>query len=189
MRFLNYSFINVVVLPDAILYGNVLGFLYSYMLLIQHASDLALAHELGLISKEVEWKPWREFRIALLGNISSSRIPRTLINKRFEYGELQLTRLNYIYRLSFRGLTYFTTYREYTTYFRKYTAAGITLFAFVTVALTAMQVVVGMDGVSQALIETSYRFSIVVLFIVAIFSAVVSLIFAILFLVNAILTI
>jgi hypothetical protein len=51
------------------------------------------------------------------------------------------------------------------------TAAGITLFAFVAVALTAMQVVVGMNGVSQALIETSYGFSIVVIFVVAIFSA------------------
>jgi hypothetical protein len=50
-------------------------------------------------------------------------------------------------------------------------------------------VVVGMNGVSQALIETSYRFSIIILFVVAIFGAAVSLIFAILFLVNAILAI
>jgi hypothetical protein len=189
ISFLNHNFINTVVLPDANLYGNVLGFLYSYMMLIQYASDLSLAHELGLISEKVEWKPWRNFRAAFLGNLSSSRIPRTLMNKRFEYGELRLARLNYIYRLSFRGLKYFTTHREYTTYFREYTAAGITLFAFVAVALTAMQVVVGMNGVSQALIETSYRFSIVVLFVVAIFSAAVSLMFAILFLVNAVLAI
>jgi hypothetical protein len=189
MNFLNYNFINTVVLPDAILYGNVLGLLYSYMMLIQHASDLSLAHELGLMSKKVEWIPWRQFRTAFLGNISSSRVPRTLMNQRFEYGELRLARLNYIYRLSFRGLKYFTTHREYTTYLREYTAAGITLFAFVTVALTAMQVVVGMNGVSQALIQTSFRFSIVVLFVVAIFSLAVSLIFAILFLINAILAI
>jgi hypothetical protein len=189
ISFLNYNFINAVVLPDAILYGNVFGFLYSYMMLIQHASDLCLAHELGLISKKVEWIPWSQFRTAFLDHISSSPVPRMLMNKRFEYGELRLARLNYIYRLSFRGLKYFTTHREYTTYFREYTAAGITLFAFVTVALTAMQVVVGMNGVSQALIETSYRFSIVILFVIATFSAVVLLIFAILFLVNAILAI
>jgi hypothetical protein len=133
ISFLNHNFIDAVVLPDANLYANVLGFLYSYMMLIQHASDLSLAHELGLISKKVEWKPWREFRTAFLHNISPGRV-----NKRFEYGELRLARLNYIYRLSFRGLKYFTTHREYTTYFREYTAAGITLFAFVTVALTAM---------------------------------------------------
>jgi hypothetical protein len=182
---LNYNFIDAVVLPDAKLYRNILGFLYSYIMLIKHASDLALAHKLGLISKKVEWNPWREFRTAFLGNISSGRVPRTLINERFEYGELRLARLNYIYRLSFRGLKYFTTHCEYTTYFREYTAASIILFAFVTVALTAMQVVVGMNGVSQALIETSYRFSIVILFVVAIFSSGVLLIFAILFLVNA----
>lgn len=187
--FLNYNFFNAVVIPDAKLYGNVLGFLYSYIMLIQHASDLFLAHELGLISEKVEWKPWREFRTAFLGNISSGRLDRTLMNKRFEYGELRLARLNYIYRLSFRGLKYFTTHREYGTYFREHFAAGITLFAFVTVALTAMQVVVGINGISQALIETSYRFSIVILFVVAIFSAVVLLIFAVLFLVNAILAI
>jgi len=185
ISFLSHKFIEIVVLPDANLYGNVLGFLYSYMMLIQHASDLSLAHELGLISKKVKWKPWRNFRAVFLNNISSSRIPITLMNKRFEYGELRLARLNYIYRFSFHGVKYFTTHREYTTYFRGYTAAGITLFAFVTVALTAMQVVVGMSGVSQALIETSYRFSIVVLFVVAIFSAVVSLIFIILAIKNA----
>ncbi len=189
LSFLNYNFVNAVVLPDAILYGNVLGFLYSYMMLIQHASDLCLAHDLGLVSKKVEWIPWRQFRTAFLDNISSGRVPRTLMNKRFEYGELRLARLNYIYRLSFRGLKYFTTHREYTTYLREYTAAGITLFAFITVALTAIQVVVGMNGVSKALIETSYRFSIVILFVVAIFSVVVLLIFAILFLVNATLAI
>ena len=180
ISFLNHNFIQVVVLPNASLYGNVLGFLYSYTMLIRHASDLSLAHELGLISKKVEWNSWRQFRTAFLVNISSGRIPMTLMNKRFEYGELRLARLNYIYRLSFRGAKYFTMHREYTTYFRDYTAAGITLFAFVTVALTAMQVVVGMNGVSQALIETSYRFSIVVLFVVAIFSIVVLSIFIIL---------
>jgi hypothetical protein len=189
MSFLNYNFTKTVILPNAILYGNVLGFLYSYIMLVQYSSDLSIAHELGLINTRVKWKPWREFRTAFLGNISSGRIPRALLNKRFEYGELRLARLNYIYRLSFRGLKYFTTHREYRTYLREYTVAGITLFAFVTVALTAMQVVVGMNGVSQALIETSYRFSIVVLFVVAIFSAVVLLIFATLFLVNVILAI
>ena len=189
ISFLNYSFINGVILPDTILYGNVFGFLYSYMMLIQHASDLCLAHKLGLISKKVEWIPWRQFRTAFLRNISSSQVKRTLMNKRFEYGELRLTRLNYLYRLSFRGLKYFTIHREYTTYFRNYAAVGIMLFAFVTVALTALQVVVGINGVSQALVETSYRFSIVALFVVAIFSAVVLLIFVSLFLVNAVLAI
>jgi hypothetical protein len=189
LSFLNYNFIDTIVLPDEILYGNVIGFLYSYMMLIQHASDLSLAHELNLISKKVQWSPWRKFRTTFLYNISSNRISRTPINKRFKYGELRLARLNYIYRFSFRGLKYFTTHREYTTYLQEYTAAGVTLFAFVTVALTAMQVVVGMDGVSQALIETSYRFSVAVLFVVAIFSVVVSLIFVAMFLFNAILAI
>jgi len=189
ISFLNHSFVNAVILPDANLYGNVLGFLYSYMMLIQHASDLALAHELGLISKKVEWKPWRKFRTAFLGKTSSSQVLRILMNKRFEHGELRLARLNYIYRLSFRGLKYFTTHREYTTYFQEYTAAGITLFAFVTVALTAMQVVVGINEVSHTLSETSYWFSIVVLFVVAIFGIAILSIFAILFVVNAILVV
>lgn len=186
---LDHNFIDAIVLPDADLYSNIFGFLYSYTMLIQHTSDLSLAHELGLIHKKIEWKSWKEFRTTFHNNILSNRVPRTLMNKRFEYGELRLTRLNYIYRLSFRGLKYFTTHREYTTYLQEYTAAGITLFAFVTVALTAMQVVVGLNEVSQALIETSYWFSIVVLFVVAIFSVAVSLIFIILFLVNATLAI
>lgn len=155
------------------------------MKLIQHASDLSLAHELGLVSKKVEWKPWRDFRTAFIASISPGPIPRTPMNKRYEYGELRLGRLDYIYRCSFRDTTYFTTHREYSTYFREYIAAGITLFAFVAVALTAMQVVVGMEGVPHALIATLYRFSIVILFVVAVFSAAVSLMFAIMFAINA----
>ncbi|KAM3088915.1 hypothetical protein ACMFMG_000538 [Clarireedia jacksonii] len=80
ISFLNYNFIDTIVLPDAGLYSNVLGFLYSYMMLIRYASDLSLAHELGLISKKVEWKAWRQFRTAFLGNFSSCHM-----NKRFRY--------------------------------------------------------------------------------------------------------
>ncbi|PQE03306.1 UDP-N-acetylglucosamine transferase subunit ALG13 protein [Rutstroemia sp. NJR-2017a BBW] len=189
LSFLNYNFVHTVVVPDPILYGYTIGFLYSYIMLIQHVSDLCLAHELNLISKQVDWKSWRDFRTTFLANMSSGRLLKTSMNKRFEYSELRLARLNHIYRFSFRGLKYFTTHREYTTYLQEYTAAGITLFAFVTVALTAMQVVVGVSGVSQALLETSYRFSVAVLFVVAIFSVVVSLIFAGMFLLNATLAI
>ncbi|KAM3069268.1 hypothetical protein ACMFMG_010776 [Clarireedia jacksonii] len=176
ISFLNYSFISTVVLPDETLYGNVVGFLYSYMALIQHASDLSIAHELNLVSKKVEWNLWRNFRTAFLGYFSPNLVPGIRMNRRFDYGELRLARLNHIYRLTFRGLKYFTTHREYTSYLQEYTAAGLILFAFVTVALTAMQVVVGVDRVSQALIETSYWFSVAVLFVVAIFGLVVSVI-------------
>ncbi|PQE18825.1 ankyrin domain protein [Rutstroemia sp. NJR-2017a WRK4] len=189
LSFLNYNFVHTIVVPDPILYGYIIGFLYSYIMLIRHTSDLCLAHELNLISKQVDWKSWRDFRTAFLDNISSKRLSRTSMNKRFEYSELRLARLNHIYRFSFRGLKYFTTHREYSTYLQEYTAAGITLFAFVTVALTAMQVVVGVSGVSQALLETSYRFSVAVLFVIATFSVVVSLIFVGMFLFNAILAI
>lgn len=181
---LDHAFFKQVFCADAYLYGLVFGFLYSYLCLIQNKSDLDLAKSLSLVSTKVKWPRWHSLRRAVLQNIESNQTPMGLMNKRFQYGELRLARLNYIWRYTFRNTTYFTTHREYVTYFQEFFAAGITLFAFITVALTAMQVVVGMQGISDALLATSYRFSIAILVLVAAFSGLLGLLFAVLVVVN-----
>ncbi|RDW91680.1 hypothetical protein BP5796_02845 [Coleophoma crateriformis] len=181
---LNEHFFTTVVLPSPSLYSTVVGFLYSYTKLIAHESDLTLAHELHLVNKAVTWKAWVDFRTAIVRSLGSGAVKPVQIHRRYDYGELRLARLNYIYRLTFRGVTYFTTHREYATYFTEYLTTGITVFAFVTVALTAMQVIVGIEGISQALVETMYRFSIAVLIVVAGFSAAVGVLFGVLFVFN-----
>ncbi|KAL3417129.1 hypothetical protein PVAG01_11129 [Phlyctema vagabunda] len=186
---LNHDFFQLVVCPDPMLYCSVLGFLYSYVQLMPYPSDLALAHDLGLVSRSVTWDAWTRFRAAFIASISPGGIPRSFMNQRYEYGELRLRRLDYIFRCSGRGVSYFTTHREYSTYFREYISAGITLFAFVTVALTAMQVLVGTEGGSQALRTTSYWFSVAILLVIATFGVVISMLFTIMFTINAVIAV
>jgi hypothetical protein len=82
------------------------------------------------------------------------------LNDRYEYGELRLARLNQIYRMKGLGLAYFNVHRDYSSYFGKNYATLIALFALVSVALSAIQVITNIDGVSTGMTIGSYRFTI-----------------------------
>ena len=138
--------------------GLVVGFLRSYCRLIRFPIDLAIAKELHLISDEVEWDAWVSFREGILAKTNESDV-----NKRYEYGELRLNRLDIIYRLTFRGLTYFTVHRTYKTYFAQYFSLFATVFASLAIILTAMQVLVAVQDIPETVITTSYRFCVAVL--------------------------
>ncbi|KAL6156726.1 hypothetical protein ACJQWK_06338 [Exserohilum turcicum] len=99
--------------PHQHLYETALGFLLSYVALIEREVDYNLAINNGLFPKEITWSGW----LALANEISSS-LPQApqldeavlsrmeasrgckRVNKRFNYGELRLGRLNWIYRLT-----------------------------------------------------------------------------------------
>lgn len=138
--------------------GVVAGFLRSYCSLIQYPVDLVIAKESNLISKDVSWEQWATFRDTALTKTGDLHI-----NKRYEYGELRLNRLDIIYRFTGRGLTYFTVHRTYKTYFVQYFSTFATVFAFVAIVLTAMQVLVTLEGIPKRVATTSYRFSVAVL--------------------------
>ena len=138
--------------------GVVAGFLRSYCSLIQYPVDLVIAKESNLITKDVTWEQWAIFRDTVLTKTGDLDI-----NKRYEYGELRLNRLDIIYRITGRGLTYFTVHRTYKTYFAQYFSIFATIFAFVAIVLTAMQVLVTIQGIPRRVATTSYRFSVAVL--------------------------
>lgn len=138
--------------------GEVVGFLRSYCSLIRYPVDLVVAKKYNLISDGVTWEQWATFRDTTL-----SRTEGLHINKRYEYGELRLNRLDIIYRLTGRGLTYFTVHRTYKTYFTQYFSLFVTIFAFVALVLTAMQVLVTIEGIPETVVITSYRFGVAVL--------------------------
>lgn len=163
--------------------GLVVGFLRSYCKLIQYPVDLAIAKKTNLISKDITWDQWLTFRETILTQTKNSHF-----NKRYRYGELRLNRLDIIYRLTGRGLTYFTVHREYKTYFAQYFSLFATVFAFVAVTLAAMQVLVGIRDIPETLAETSYRFSVAVLVGVCLFFGYVFLVFLFMFLYNLALT-
>ena len=138
--------------------GSLTGFLRSYCSLICYPIDLAIAKNSYLISKDVTWEQWDRFR-----DTTILRTENRHINRRYEYGELRLNRLDIIYRLTGRGLTYFTIHRNYKTYFTQYFALFVTVFAFVAVILAAMQVLVSIKDIPEAVVVTSYRFAVAVL--------------------------
>ena len=162
--------------------GLIAGFLRSYCSLIQHPVDLEIAKESFLVSKDVTWEQWATFRDTVL--IKTGDLD---INQRYEYGELRLNRLDLIYRFTGRGLTYFTVHRTYKTYFVKYFSIFATVFAFVAIVLTAMQVLVTIEGIPKRVATTSYRFSVAVLVGVCLCFGSVFLIFVSMFVYNLIL--
>lgn len=155
---LDWTYFSEVVCWDARIYQAATGFLLSYARLIEYPSDLEVAQSSGLINKSVTWHSWQSFRTDVLHNVAVRNV-----HDRYEYGELRLDRLNQIYRVKGLGLTYFNVYRDYSSYFGENYTTLIALFALVSVALSAMQVMVSVDGIPEGAITTSYRFAIATL--------------------------
>lgn len=159
---LDWTYFSEIVCGDSRIYQAATGFLLSYARLIEDPSDLDVAQSSGLINKSITWHSWQSFRADVLHNVATRNV-----HDRFEYGELRLDRLNQIYRMKGLGLTYFNVYRDYSSYFGENYTTLIALFALVSVALSAMQVMVSVDGIPEGAITTSYRFAIATLIALA----------------------
>lgn len=154
----NWQYFSDVVCHDEVVYHAATGFLLSYAYLIEHPSDLDLAKASGLINENFDWRSWQSFRSDLLNHLTDRNI-----HDRFEYGELRLVRLNQIYRMKCLGLAYFTIHRDYSSYFGDNYMTLVALFALVSVALSAMQVMTAYDRLPVVVAVTVYRFSIATL--------------------------
>jgi hypothetical protein len=115
------------------------GFLRSYAFLVQHRLDFILAKELHLVPDDVDWIKWSIF-------ISNFRdLKDEQVAKRYHYGQLRLSRLNWTVRLfgaghsrttSFYGLPYWTT----TEYMTELTFGLLFFFGGVSLVLSSMRV-------------------------------------------------
>jgi hypothetical protein len=155
---LNWDYFSGVVCGDNVTHQAATGFLLSYARLVEYPSDLDLAQALGLINRSISWSSWRNFRADVLHHLAGRDI-----HDRYEYGELRLSRLNQIYRMQGLGLNYFNVHREYSSYFGDNYMALIAVFALVSVALAAMQVMTSVDSAPAEVAITSYQFSIATL--------------------------
>lgn len=151
------------------LYRVALGFMLSYVALIEREADYNLAIQHGLLPREVTWVAWLALVNELVGtsaqaksfasdatSASSVGLLRgdACVNRRFHYGELRLGRLNWIYRITrgeFRG--YLSGCTNYGTFMRENTNSLLTVFAYTTIVLSAMQV-----GLSTELLGHDYAF-------------------------------
>ncbi|KAM7209589.1 hypothetical protein V8F06_014862 [Rhypophila decipiens] len=116
------------------------GFLRSYALLVPHRLDFMLAKDAHLIPDDVEdWLQWSKF-------ISHFRnLPDESVAKRYHYGQLRLSRLNWAVRIfrpqHARSMWFYEIPHWSTTSFvSRATMPLLFVFAGISLALSSMQV-------------------------------------------------
>ena len=121
-----------------------LGFLRTYLLLIQYQSDfdMALAHR--LIPANATFESFCLF---------SSRfetIHDSEVAPRYHYGELRLARLNIWCKIFLRQWHYHTVHLQYGQYFARFYGPLLFTFGFFSVILSALQVGMAVENQYQS---------------------------------------
>lgn len=127
------------------------GFLITYLWLICHESDFHIAQQHHLLPDFVEWEAWSYFAASVYDHLfeKGTDFSMELVDARYDYGELRLSRLNKIYRLGLGFLRcdlktlvhgYKSNYTTYQSFIQRKTAWLVTLVVYIGVVLTAMQV-------------------------------------------------
>jgi hypothetical protein len=121
---------------------TVLGYLRTYSYLITHESDFYIAQEQHLIPKDVTWTQLSNFMMRF-GNIIDDDVAR-----RFHYGELRLTRLNFYSRLILHKRHFQRVHSQYGSYFATFYGPLLFTFATLSLLLNAMQVEMAVEQVN-----------------------------------------
>jgi hypothetical protein len=157
-----------------------LGFLFSYVALIRHESDLSIAKGKVLVPAEADWAYWT----TLVKELDPEHIYPD-IDERFIYGELRLSRLNKIFNLTqgpiLRGYMY--PWQHYSSFFREYFELLAALTVYVAIILTAMQVGLATDKLSKSktFMNASYGFTVLSILGPLIIMSLIFLVFLCLF--------
>jgi len=119
------------------------GFVRSYILLVSYEIDFILAKELHLLPSELDWKGWLDIVQDLLARFL---LDEQRISPRYYYGELRLSRINWIYKLDFRFRFqhfcrgYHYNSQTYRSFLNRNFGWLLVVFVYFTILLTAMQV-------------------------------------------------
>ncbi|KAF2867145.1 hypothetical protein BDV95DRAFT_582648 [Massariosphaeria phaeospora] len=116
-----------------------LGFMRSYALLVRHHVDFILARESHRFPADLDWVEWSEF-IANFRTLEDEDVA-----KRFHYGQLRLSRLNWavrLYRPSHATTWWFYDIPHWSTAMYVEWVVGPLLFGFASLSLvlSSMQV-------------------------------------------------
>ena len=120
-----------------------LGFLRSYILLISYKSDFILARDSNLLPSDLDWKGWLDI---LQDWIPSFFDGEQVVAPRYQYGELRLTRINWIYRLDSRFRFqhfcrgYYSSSQTFQSFLNRNFGWLLVVFVYFTILLTALQV-------------------------------------------------
>lgn len=177
---------------DVGLHQSACGFLLSYVWLITTPLDLKIAHDFILLPSFITWHWWKDFVRDFLapGNVDINTLAQ--VNKRYQFGDLRLGRINSIYRIRFfhthfvRGYLY--SYNRYVLFFQRNFNWILVVFVFFSLVLSAMQVGVGLKELQddKAFLKASYVFVVMSIVSVVAVLSIVAIIFVIIYLHNMI---
>ncbi|KAH5631804.1 hypothetical protein HBI51_192350 [Parastagonospora nodorum] len=175
---------------DKVLHQSACGFLLSYVWLLVTPLDLKLAHDFSLVPSFITWHWWKDFVKDFLapGHVDINTLAQ--VNKRYQFGDLRLGRINSTYRIRFfyshfvRGYLY--GYNRYVVFFQRNFSWILIVFVFFSLVLSAMQVGTGLDELkdNHAFLRASYIFVVFSMVSVIAVLALVGMIFIIIFLFN-----
>jgi hypothetical protein len=115
-----------------------MGFMRSYASLVEDPVDLAIAKEFHLIPADIDWIQWSTF-------INHFRAVRDdSVAKRYHYGQLRLSRLNWAIRIfgpqqARNRVFYENAYWSTSDFMKRATFPLIFLFASLSLALSSIQ--------------------------------------------------
>jgi hypothetical protein len=117
------------------------GFLRTYRYLIRHESDFRIAQQdsLRLIPQDVDWASFSRFTSDL------NHIEDSAVSKRYCFGELRLTRLNFYAPFLLRKYHYEQVHGQYGDHFARLYGPVLFVFAIVSTILNSMQVALAAD--------------------------------------------
>lgn len=175
---------------DLELHESACGFLLSYVWLLVTPLDLKIAHDLALVPSFITWHWWKDFVKDFLapGHVDINTLAQ--VNKRYQFGDLRLARINSTYRIRFfyshfvRGYLY--GYNRYVVFFQRNFSWILIVFVFFSLVLSAMQVGTGLKELEDnyAFLRASYVFVVFSMVSVVAVLAVVGIIFIIIFFFN-----
>ena len=171
---LSYEFWERHLSHDATLHSNACGFLLSYTWLVAYRTDFDIARECRLIPEGLTWNAWTALATDFLDHLDASEA--CLISKRYLYGELRMSRVNYIYKFipslwigdnPMRG--FMPTSMWNGSFMERNVSRLLGVFVFFSLVLSAMQVILttGRFGENVAFVSASYGFSVASLCLVA----------------------
>ena len=125
---------------------SALGYLRTYYHLIKHESDFHIARDdrLRLIPIQVDWAQFSNFTSQF------DCIEDVDVSRRYAFGELRLTRLNFYAKIFLRKFQFQDVHSQYAAYFSRFYGPFLFIFGILSLVLNMMQVELSVEQVTTA---------------------------------------
>lgn len=176
---LSHAFWTYIATEDKDVHQAAAGFLRTYSYLIRYEIDFRKAQDAGLIplndgQDAITFEGFAKFIAPF------AKVENDAVSPRHHYGELRLTRLNWMARLFLRKLTYHHINVQWASYLNIFVAPFLTVFLILSTILSAMQVELAVESIEidsvrtewKAFVQVCHGFSIAVIIFVGVVVAI-----------------